>query len=140
KRYSVGTEPVREAAKFWTSFYEQAAQIRLPTYDDYSSLHEQQLEDESQASTSVDNTSEHTSEAVVSHPPGVFDPNKTPSDSSFMPAQGAISSTPATVSRYHGQSTRTAFPEQNSESSWAASLESPLIRMERDLQDLARDD
>ncbi|KIK71572.1 hypothetical protein GYMLUDRAFT_254757 [Collybiopsis luxurians FD-317 M1] len=33
--YAEGAEPVREAAKFWVSFYEQAAQIRIPTFEAY---------------------------------------------------------------------------------------------------------
>ncbi|KAK0482325.1 hypothetical protein IW261DRAFT_1678045 [Armillaria novae-zelandiae] len=51
KRYVVAMEPVREAAQFWTSFYEQAAQVRIPTVDDYSTINEQTPEHESRSQT-----------------------------------------------------------------------------------------
>ncbi|KAG1747549.1 hypothetical protein EDB19DRAFT_1893885 [Suillus lakei] len=103
KRYAVSTEPVREAAKFWTSFYEKAAQVHIPKYEDYSSLHEQQSEATSQAENDI----------TPSHPRNrTYNPNSTASESSFMPLN-AVSSTPART---------------------GASLESPLVRLDRELQ------
>ncbi|KAG1848504.1 hypothetical protein DFJ58DRAFT_717051 [Suillus subalutaceus] len=131
KRYAVSTEPVREAAKFWTSFYEKAAQVHIPTYEDYSSLHEQQSEAISQAessstrpdaeesslfSTEDDTTPSH-------HRNRTYGPNSTASESSFMPSN-AVSSTPA----------RTGNDTMGDQPSWSASLESPLVRLDRELQ------
>ncbi|KAI0056665.1 hypothetical protein BV25DRAFT_1920804 [Artomyces pyxidatus] len=127
KRYSVATQPVREASKFWNSFYEQAAQVRIPTSDDYSSMYGQQ---EPEVTANLE------SEASTSH----FDPNQTPSESSFLPGQAAVSSTPATTSRHRSQNPHDSFTTQGSDPSWTASLESPLVRLDRELQDFARDD
>jgi DASH complex subunit ASK1 len=70
--------------KFWTSFYEEAAQVRIPTYDDFS-LQEQQSRSDEHAQP--DDTTEDHSVA--------------PSENSFMPGEGAVSSTPATSTRHH---------------------------------------
>ncbi|KAF9068750.1 hypothetical protein BDP27DRAFT_1363827 [Rhodocollybia butyracea] len=43
---------VREAAKFWVSFYEQAAQIRIPTYEDYATVSKSSSEQQESAGTS----------------------------------------------------------------------------------------
>lgn len=54
-----------------------------------------------------------------------------------MPGQAAISSTPATTSRYrslHGHGGNDDTP------SWTASLESPLVRLDREIQSLTEDD
>ncbi|KAG2155755.1 hypothetical protein DEU56DRAFT_769025 [Suillus clintonianus] len=134
KRYAVSTEPVREAAKFWTSFYEKAAQVHIPTYDDYSSLHEQQSEATSQAESSsarpdAEETSQFDTEddTTPSHPRNrTYDPNSTASESSFMPSN-AVSSTPARTG-FSGNDTVEDQP------SWSASLESPLVRLDRELQ------
>ncbi|KAI0372333.1 hypothetical protein BV20DRAFT_964481 [Pilatotrama ljubarskyi] len=143
KRYAVGTQPVREAAKFWTTFYEQAAQIRIPTYDDYSATAEQQEESEqneseatsAEASTRMDAEPEETS----SHSNRTFNPEGTSSEVSFAP-QAAISSTPAT-SRTRSQNAHDSFTSQGSDPmpSWTASLESPLMQLNRDIQRLSRD-
>ena len=127
KRYAVGTEPVREAAKvsptcslrelvfflsdqFWTSFYEQAAQIRIPTYDDFSSTNDQQsssapggTETESKT-TSADTTDSQTTVTSV--------------EGSFLPGQAAFSSTPATSSR---QPDQTPSEPDTTAQSWTAS-------------------
>ncbi|KAH9973366.1 DASH complex subunit Ask1-domain-containing protein [Lactifluus volemus] len=115
KRYSIGTEPVREAAKFWTSFYEEAAQVRIPTYDDFS-------HQEPSSAASLD-------EPIAVSGPGdpsiasgsnvdTFDPNRTPSEGSFLPAHAAASSTPAAAT--------------------ARAQGSPLVRLDRDLRQFAR--
>lgn len=151
KRYAVSTEPVREAAKvtfilhtkssveptlsyqFWTSFYEKSAQVHIPAYEDYSSLHEQQSETTSQTeSSSIQLNAEATSQfdneddTTPSHPHSrTYDPHSTASESSFMPSN-AVSSTPA----------RAGFPHNHTmdQPSWSASLESPLVRLDRELQ------
>lgn len=131
KRYAVSTEPVREAAKFWTSFYEKAAQVHIPTYEDYSSLHEQQSETISQVEnsstrpdaeeSSLFNTEDDTTPSH--HRNRTYGPNSTASESSFMPSN-AVSSTPA----------RTGNDTMDDQPSWSASLESPLVRLDRELQ------
>ncbi|KZP15656.1 hypothetical protein FIBSPDRAFT_935074 [Athelia psychrophila] len=123
KKYAVSTEPVREAAKFWTSFYEQAAQVRIPTYDE-SSVQEQQSQSE-----------EHQADETRQ------DHSVAPSDSesSFMPGQGAVSSTPATSSRHHPQD-QTFDSQHSDDPSWAASMESPLVRLDRELQSFDKDE
>jgi DASH complex subunit ASK1 len=107
--------------KFWTSFYEQAAQVRIPTYDDFS-LQEQQSRSEEHAQPTDDRS-------IAS------------SESSFMPGQGAVSSTPATSSRHHTLNTNESFASQNSDDpSWTASIESPLVRLDRQIKSLDQDD
>ncbi|KAF7330128.1 hypothetical protein MSAN_02462600 [Mycena sanguinolenta] len=90
KRYAVATKPVREAANFWVSFYEQAAQIRIPTYDDYSTVNE--VPSEREELTSETESSSRTEESTVRHE----DHSVTSTESSFMPGQAAFASTPAT--------------------------------------------
>ena len=113
--------------KFWTSFYEQAAQIRIPTYDDYSSVNEQQSHSDHDTTqtgppSSAPPHSEHTEPSMVS------------TESSFLPTQAAYASTPATSNRNQGQDNR------NSETpSWTASLDSPLARLDREIQDFNRE-
>ncbi|KIL00796.1 hypothetical protein PAXRUDRAFT_821247 [Paxillus rubicundulus Ve08.2h10] len=135
KRYAVSTEPVREAAKFWTSFYEQAAQVHIPTFDSYTS------------------TNDEPSQTSITHPDSKFvpqpdtDPDATPlhtlsqantgtydvtaSESSFMPTN-AVSSTPA-------RATYTRDQSHDDQPSWNASLESPMVRLDRELQSFARE-
>ncbi|KAI1785542.1 hypothetical protein LXA43DRAFT_1037578 [Ganoderma leucocontextum] len=151
KRYAVGTQPVREAAKFWTTFYEQAAQIRIPTYDDYSAGQEQTEDGEtaesSQAASestpdesSATTHSDSESDGETPHQNRTFD--RTSSEVSFAPGQAAISSTPATAYRSRSRNAHdNAFASQASESmpSWSASLESPLMQLNRDVQSLAED-
>jgi DASH complex subunit ASK1 len=87
--------------------------VRIPTYDDFS-LQEQQSRSE-----------DHDQSDVTSD-----DHSEVPSESSFMPGQGAVSSTPATSSRHHTINTNESFASQNSDDpSWTASIESPLVRL-----------
>ncbi|KAF7977986.1 hypothetical protein HWV62_1823 [Athelia sp. TMB] len=122
KKYAVSTEPVREAAKFWTSFYEQAAQVRIPTYEDVS-VQEQQSQYEDRQ---TDETPQDRSLAPSD------------SESSFMPGHGAVSSTPATSSRHHNPD-QTFESQRSDDPSWAASMESPLVRLDRELQSFEKD-
>jgi len=59
-----------------------------------------------------------------------------------MPGQAAISSTPATASRHRSLRGNDTFTSQDSDAtpSWSASLESPLIRLDRDIRSLESDD
>ncbi|KAF9225288.1 hypothetical protein BS17DRAFT_794902 [Gyrodon lividus] len=134
KRYAVSTEPVREAAKFWTSFYEQAAQVHIPTLGDYASMNDgskssvahSEAESVSQPDADSDNTPSHTPSRTNTRTYDV-----TASESSFMPAN-AVSSTPARSTYAHD---RTA----DDHPSWSASLESPMVRLDRELQSFARE-
>ncbi|KAG5644148.1 hypothetical protein DXG03_009043 [Asterophora parasitica] len=125
KRYAVATEPVREAAKFWTSFYEQAAQIHIPTYDDdYSTVNEESQQPESAADATIQHQGEYTANTSESHH---YEPSMTSTDGSFMPGHAAFSSTPATtrVNKVHDSS----IADTQDGSTWAASLDSPLVRI-----------
>ncbi|KAF9535703.1 hypothetical protein CPB83DRAFT_842185 [Crepidotus variabilis] len=132
KRYSVGTEPVREAAKFWTSFYEQAAQIRIPTFDDYSTVNdvpserdENTMSEEHQGSAvEVEASADHTQ-----RPDDIYETTVN-SETSFLPGHGAFSSTPATAARI--ASTNQSYSSQVSDDpSWA---QSPLVKLSQELK------
>ncbi|KAG8219364.1 hypothetical protein J3R82DRAFT_281 [Butyriboletus roseoflavus] len=158
KRYALGTEPVREAAKvtvspdlstwsssqngffsffpvlkFWTSFYEQAAQVHIPTLEDYDFVHDEQTQpsdaDEESASVSqpedLDVTPSRTPSEITTRTYDV-----TASESSFLPAN-AVSSTPARP----GHAPDRTVDDQPS---WSASLESPMVRLKSELQSFAR--
>ncbi|EJF63269.1 hypothetical protein DICSQDRAFT_102405 [Dichomitus squalens LYAD-421 SS1] len=150
KRYAVGTQPVREAAKFWTTFYETAAQIRIPSYEDYSAGQEQtedeqtadssQVETESTPAESSATTHSDESDGETPHPDRTYD--RTPSEVSFAPGQAAVSSTPADAYRSRSRNAPdNSFANEASEPmpSWSASLESPLRQLNRDIQSLADD-
>ncbi|KAF8891174.1 DASH complex subunit Ask1-domain-containing protein [Mucidula mucida] len=130
KRYAVATEPVREAAQFWTSFYEQAAQIRIPTTDDYSTVNEQTSEREDPESQRADEF--HSTHA---DPHETFDHSITSTGSAFEP-DAAYSSTPAAKRVMHTGDATT----NDSEASWSASIESPFVRIDRELQKFSIDD
>ncbi|KAI6133653.1 hypothetical protein EV401DRAFT_1912519 [Pisolithus croceorrhizus] len=133
------TEPVREAAKFWTSFYEQAAQIHISTVEDHHANETQSqtslTENFSSAYSDTESTPSRPGPSVqssrsVSQGNQTYD--VTTSESSFMPAN-AISSTPARG--VHHQD-RTA----DDQPSWSSSLESPLVRLDRELQSFTREE
>ena len=135
--------------QFWTTFYEQAAQIRIPTYDDYSTG--QQEEDQETEATQSESesgpaeSSAHSytdSEAETPNQNRTLTQDRTSSEVSFAPGQAAISSTPATVSRARVMNQHDSFASQASEPmpSWSASLESPLLQqLNREIQDLTTD-
>ncbi|KAJ6604945.1 DASH complex subunit Ask1-domain-containing protein [Mycena sp. CBHHK59/15] len=132
KRYAVGTKPVREAANFWVSFYEQAAQIRIPTYDDYSTVNEVPSERGDLASEAE--SSSRTAEPVLQNE----EHSIRSTESSFMPGQAAFASTPATARGTHTFDTFTSH--QSDDPSWTASMESPLVRLDREVQNFSRQD
>ncbi|KAJ7736908.1 DASH complex subunit Ask1-domain-containing protein [Mycena metata] len=126
KRYAVGTKPVKEAANFWVSFYEKAAQIRIPTFDDYSTVNE--VPSERDELTSEAEFSETTGERTVRHD----NHSVASTENSFMPGQAAFASTPATARVGHTMST--------DDPSWSASLESPLARLHREVTNFSLED
>ncbi|KXN85734.1 DASH complex subunit ask1 [Leucoagaricus sp. SymC.cos] len=137
KRYAVGTEPVREAAKFWTSFYEQAAQIRIPTSDDHSTVNDFSSQNElssaesehtTQDETVTERESEASQEASIDQ---AEDPSVATTESSFHPNQDAFSSTPATA-RVTRIDESTAQSVQTPP--WSASLESPFVRLSNEVK------
>ncbi|KAG6911269.1 hypothetical protein DXG01_002107 [Tephrocybe rancida] len=144
KRYAVATEPVREAAKvckqrivefqaiangiiqFWTSFYEQAAQIQIPTFDDHSTVNDESRQTEpvlEEQDPTLDPSSSHIDTSKHHHG---YEPSITSSDGSFAPGQGAFSSTPATarMTRMYDPSST----ETSDDPSWNASLDTPMVR------------
>ncbi|KAI0275487.1 hypothetical protein BC834DRAFT_52771 [Gloeopeniophorella convolvens] len=139
KRYSIGTEPVREAAKFWTSFYEQAAQVRIPIYEDLSSVQEPSADAPMDENRNTLDTEQSPSTLDPSLD-ATFDPNRTPSESSFLPAHAAVSSTPAAAAGRTWGTNNTSFTPQPpaGDPSWNASLESPLVRLDRELREFAQ--
>ncbi|THH04379.1 hypothetical protein EW145_g5558, partial [Phellinidium pouzarii] len=127
KRFAVNTEPVREAARFWVSFYEQAAQVRIPTTEDFSA------DDEQHSAHSEEETYSKPSEEVPSQS-RAFYPNASPSESSFAPEDALVSSTPMTMARPKSRA------QQEPSMSWAASIESPLERLDKGLKSLSEQD
>ncbi|KAG6331289.1 hypothetical protein ID866_7802 [Astraeus odoratus] len=137
KRYAVSTEPVRETAKFWTSFYEQAAQVHIPTLEDH-------YMNESQSQTPLsDDTPVPSDQTLTSAQSDADGPSQcgntdsqvydvTASESSFMPTN-AVSSTPARGAHLHNRTI-------DDQPSWSASLESPLVRLDRELQNFTREE
>ncbi|KAJ3918967.1 hypothetical protein F5877DRAFT_41373 [Lentinula edodes] len=134
KRYSVGTEPVREAAKFWVSFYEQAAQIRIPTYEDYETVHEEGSSQQKESEPSEPSPSQAATSSILYDEQDENGHSLASAESSFAPGQAAFSSTPAANRLAHAESSRTS-----DDSSWSASLESPLVRLDRELRTFSQD-
>lgn len=157
KRYALGTEPVREAAKvrldpsrihtcssrqpaflytqFWTSFYEQAAQVHIPTLgDDDPPVQDEQTQSSESASVSVSRPEENldVSHSRTASETATRTYDVTASESSFMPGN-AVSSTPARP----GHAPDRTLDEQPS---WSASLESPMVRLKSELQSFAREE
>ncbi|KIM47721.1 hypothetical protein M413DRAFT_439398 [Hebeloma cylindrosporum] len=136
KRYAVGTEPVREAAKFWTSFYEQAAQIRIPTFDDYSTVNDVPSErDENESSSREHNSADDIPhDRTIRLAPEIQETSTSTvnSETSFLPGQGAFSSTPA-IDRLASTNNDTFTTQNSDDPSWTTSMESPLVRLNREI-------
>ncbi|KAF8493615.1 hypothetical protein JB92DRAFT_2835106 [Gautieria morchelliformis] len=123
KRYAEGTEPVREAAKFWKSFYEAAAQVRIPIASDTSSFYP--AEDSGE-----DSVVDEQSQESIATPTN----DNRPEDSFVRGAP--ISSTPLTR-----DPASVKLPGDNEEDdSWAASIESPFERLVRQVRDLTHEE
>ncbi|KAI9455724.1 hypothetical protein HD554DRAFT_2207400 [Boletus coccyginus] len=132
KRYALGTEPVREAAKFWTSFYEQAAQVHIPTLDDDDLMHDEHTQPSVVTSESASVSQREDLDVSHSRTPSEITYDVTASESSFMPAN-AVSSTPARPGH---------APDQTADDhpSWSASLELPMVRLKSELQSFTREE
>ncbi|KAF5377142.1 hypothetical protein D9757_008796 [Collybiopsis confluens] len=126
KRYAVGTEPVREAAKFWVSFYEQAAQIRIPTFEDYDAATESSAVQTTEHASSLSDQEEDNNEEEQGTHYSIAS-----AESSFAP--GPFSSTPAAARLAH------ATAVDDTDASWSASIESPFIRLDREIRNFSQD-
>ena len=134
--------------QFWNSFFEEAAQTRISA-DDYSADIEQHsatvtqsepteeaVETNADAEVEIEQAGDYSLHPEQQSRDNAFDPNVTPSESSFMPAQGAISSTPMAGSMGRRHEDSSSLGLDSTHSSWAASMESPLQRIDRDLRSL----
>lgn len=114
--------------------------MRIPTYDDLSSLQETS----SGAAIEEPHASSRPEDLSVASRfnTDTFNPNRTPSETSFVPAQAAVSSTPAaTVARTRGANDTPFTPlPPGTDPSWGMSLESPLVRLDRELREFVRAD
>lgn len=125
--------------------------MHVPTYEDYAAHDSQeerdeQFEETQETAQSTEGTSETETETetetgtdITPSSHQTFNPDGTSSEVSFMRA--AISSTPATMSRHRNMHAE-AFSDEQSDSgpSWSASLESPIRRLDREIQSLNSDD
>jgi DASH complex subunit ASK1 len=114
-------------AQFWVSFFEKAANIRVPTYHD-DTLQEPDHED---LSAEEEQPGEDASVSQISPEDSIVSSE----GSSFMPAQAAVSSTPA---RSHGVE-QSMSDDSEEVPSWASSLESPIVRLSREINALSYD-
>ncbi|KAG6380746.1 hypothetical protein JVT61DRAFT_5129 [Boletus reticuloceps] len=130
KRYALGTEPVREAAK--------AAQVPIPTLEDDDLVHDEQTQssvvtsEPASVAQSEENLDVAPSRTPSEIPTRSYD--VTASESSFMPTN-AVSSTPARPG--HARAPDRTLDDQPS---WSASLESPMDRLKSELQSFAREE
>jgi DASH complex subunit ASK1 len=127
--------------QFWTSFYEQAAQIRIPTSDDHSTVNEFPSEQEA-SEMATENTMQDATggEEVTFRESGIdhrdASSHSTP-ESSFHPNQDAFSSTPATAHKTPIQDITTGSIETPS---WSASLESPFVKLSNEVKNFSLTD
>lgn len=110
------------------------------------------MQEPSAASTSGTHDESATSESTSATPgpsSTAFDLNRTPSESSFLPAHAAVSSTPAAAASARAQAAAnnnsTFFASEHSvaadpSASWSALVESPLVRLDRELREFTRAD
>jgi hypothetical protein len=102
---------------------------------------------EPSAATSSSTHDEPSTPESASATPGpssaTFNLNHTPSESSFLPAQAAVSSTPAARAQAAAAANNsTFFTSQTSgvDPSWSALVESPLVRLDRELREFTHVD
>ena len=117
--------------QFWITFFEQAAQIRVPTSEEYITPEDTEPSTDD-ASHLQETASFDASSDQINEPSHIVDRSVTSSEVSFAPGQAAVSSTPARLkaSRIGDEPTP----------SWSASIESPMVRLDRDLQSMAEED
>ncbi|CAE6414529.1 unnamed protein product [Rhizoctonia solani] len=127
KKYSAGSQPTRDAAKFWRGFFEAAAQIRVSV-------------EEEGVSTLGERTPHEASEDAnrTAQPAQVYHDETTDgSDITFR--RGAVSSTPQVQKFSHVADS--VERSVNTNDSWVErSVESPFERFDRQLKDLAFED
>ncbi|KAF7302451.1 hypothetical protein HMN09_00879200 [Mycena chlorophos] len=133
RRYAVATKPVRESANFWISFYEKAAQIRIPTVDDYS-VTDPTATTEEVSNTEAESSGTQSAEATMRQE----DHSVASTETSFMP-QAAFASTPA-IERMGRSATETFGTDDSELPSWSASLESPVMRLTRGIENYEREE
>ncbi|KAG8906538.1 DASH complex subunit ask1, partial [Tulasnella sp. 417] len=114
QRFAQATQPTRDAARFWKSFFELAAQVRVPEEGDYSQLepelptemHEAHPEEHDETSGGAEETGNETvTEDTTMHAHQRDEPAAQMTPSSFLSAPGhsgvehsfsnVVSSTPA---------------------------------------------
>ncbi|KAF8832789.1 hypothetical protein HHX47_DHR1001884 [Lentinula edodes] len=120
--------------QFWVSFYEQAAQIRIPTYEDYETVHEEGSSQQKESEPSEPSPSQAATSSILYDEQDDNGHSLASAESSFAPGQAAFSSTPAANRLAHAETSRTS-----DDSSWSASLESPLVRLDRELRTFSQD-
>ncbi|CAE6472797.1 unnamed protein product [Rhizoctonia solani] len=127
KKYSAGSQPTRDAAKFWRGFFEAAAQIRVSV-------------DEEGVSTLGERTpNEASNDANKTPRPGQVYHDETADGSEFTFRRGAVSSTPQVQKFSHVADSVERSVDAND--SWVArSVESPFDKFDRQLKDLAFED
>ncbi|CAE6361517.1 unnamed protein product [Rhizoctonia solani] len=127
KKYSAGSQPTRDAAKFWRGFFEAAAQIRVSV-------------DEEGVSTLGERTpNEASNDANRAPQSGQVYHDDTTDGSDITFRRGAVSSTPQ-VQKF-SQVADSVERSVDTNDSWVArSVESPFERFDRQLKDLAFDD
>ncbi|CAE6342728.1 unnamed protein product [Rhizoctonia solani] len=126
KKYSAGSQPTRDAAKFWRGFFEAAAQIRVSVEEGVSTLGER-------------TPNEASNDANKTPQPGQVYHDETADGDDFTFRRGAVSSTPQVQKFSHVADSVERSVDTND--SWVArSVESPFERFDRQLKDLAFDD
>ena len=112
----------------------------MPTYEEYSSDHEQEQTEPSSGAASEEQPSSSAEQLEVTptHSHHTTYASDGSSEVSFMP-QAGMSSTPATAFRQRSQEDPTGERSQTTPS-WSASLESPLLRLAGEVQSLGQAD
>ena len=99
------------------------------------------MQDRSATFSAAHDIPEDTSAATPGPSSNAFDDlNRTPSESSFLPAHAAVSSTPAAAATARANSTFFTSQASVADPSWSAQVESPLVRLHRELHDFTRAD
>ncbi|EJD50926.1 hypothetical protein AURDEDRAFT_150067 [Auricularia subglabra TFB-10046 SS5] len=129
KRYSVASEPIREAARFWISFFQASAQVRMRMDGDLSTPN--QSNDRTVTASHTDSESRTRGTEETGEEGDAGESFRTAqNDLSFQPPP--TSSTPLLSRSQLGAGPANPTPE----SSWAASMESPFSRLDKQISNL----
>jgi len=91
----------------------------------------------SSETTEVPQEEDHSKMQTTPSQSNAYEPSLAGTDSSFMPGQAAFSSTPAAA---RGSRTEESFGTQKSDDpSWMTSVESPLVRLDREFKEFSRE-